>query len=103
MEPIGFIGLGNMGAGMAATLLKAGYPLHVYNRTAAKARPLVAPGAVLAASPAEVARACRVIITIVADDRALEEVTLGEQGFAPVLGDGGVHISSSTISPELAS
>lgn len=101
-EAIGFVGLGNMGAGMAASLLRAGCALHVYNRTPEKAAALVADGAVLEKSPAEVARACAIVFTIVADDAALEQVTLGPNGLAAGMGAGGIHVSSSTISPALA-
>ena len=100
--PIGFIGLGAMGEAMARVLMRAGYPLRVYNRTPGKANALVAEGAGPAASPADAATAGGVAITMVADDGALEEVTLGPRGIAGRLGEGGLHLSMSTVSPELS-
>jgi 3-hydroxyisobutyrate dehydrogenase-like beta-hydroxyacid dehydrogenase len=98
---VGFIGLGQMGTGMAANLLKAGHEVSVYNRTAAKAQPLVAQGARLAA---QVADACRgdAVITMLADDAALESVAFGERGVVASLAPGSVHVSMSTISVALA-
>src|SRR5438132_10728798 len=100
-ETVGFIGLGGMGLAMATNLLKAGYGLRVYNRTAAKARPLLEQGARLMHSPAEAAEPGGVVVTMVSDDRALEEVTLGTNGLLSRLGDG-VHLSMSTIAPRTA-
>jgi len=97
-ETIGFVGLGSMGLAMASNLLKAGYGLRVYNRTANKARSLVERGAVLARSPAEAAEPGGIVVTMVSDDRALEEITLGADGLLSRLGDG-VHLSMSTIAP----
>ncbi len=98
---IGFIGLGNMGSGIAANLLKAGHQLSVYNRTASKADPLVKQGAT---SVARVADACRgeVVMTILADDQALESVAFGEGGIVSVLAKGAIHVSLSTISVALS-
>ena len=100
-ETVGFIGLGGMGLAMAANLLKAGFGLRVYNRTAEKARPLLERGATLARSPAEAAEPGGVVATMVSDDRAVEDVTLGSDGFLGRLGDG-VHLSMSTIAPRTA-
>lgn len=94
---VGFIGLGNMGAGMAANLLKAGHDLTVYNRTAAKAQPLVDQGAKLAKKPAEACKA-DVVFTMLADDHALEAVVFGEAGMLTSLPKNAIHVSSSTIS-----
>ena len=69
-----------MGAGMAANLLKAGFSLSVYNRTAAKAQPLVEAGARLASTPAEAAKGASVVISMLADDTASREVWLGTHG-----------------------
>lgn len=101
-ETLGFIGLGNMGAPIASNLLKAGFGLRVYNRTASKAAPLTAKGATLAASPADVAQPGGIVLTMLADDRALEEICLAGQSFVERLGPGGIHISLSTISPVTA-
>jgi 3-hydroxyisobutyrate dehydrogenase-like beta-hydroxyacid dehydrogenase len=101
-ETLGFIGLGNMGAAIAANLLKAGYGLRVYNRTAAKAAPLVEQGATLPSKPAEVAQPGGIVLTMVADDHALEELCLASGSFVERLGSGGIHISMSTIAPATA-
>lgn len=98
---IGFIGLGHMGAGMAGNLLRAGHRVSVYNRTRARAEPLVAQGAVAAAT---VADACRgqAVFTMLADDDAVESVVFGEGGVLGTLPAGAVHVSSSTISVVLS-
>jgi 3-hydroxyisobutyrate dehydrogenase-like beta-hydroxyacid dehydrogenase len=98
---VGFIGLGNMGSGMAASLLKAGHELTVFNRTPGKAEALVKQGARRAA---RVVDACQgeAVITMLADDSALEGVVFGDGGLLSSLGTGTVHISSSTISVALA-
>jgi 3-hydroxyisobutyrate dehydrogenase-like beta-hydroxyacid dehydrogenase len=101
-ETLGFIGLGNMGVPIAANLLKAGYGLRVYNRTASKAAPLTEKGAALASGPADVAQPGGIVITMLADDRAVEEVCLAGGSFVERLGAGGVHVSLSTISPVTA-
>jgi 3-hydroxyisobutyrate dehydrogenase-like beta-hydroxyacid dehydrogenase len=97
-ETVGFIGLGGMGLAMATNLVKAGFGLRVYNRTPEKARPLVDLGAQLVRSPAEAASPGGVVVTMVSDDRAVEEVTLGANGLLGRLADG-VHLSMSTIAP----
>ncbi|MGB9241752.1 MAG: NAD(P)-dependent oxidoreductase [Candidatus Acidiferrales bacterium] len=101
-ETLGFIGLGNMGAPIAGNLLKAGYGLRVYNRTAAKAAGLVEKGAVLAPKPADAAQPSGIVVTMVADDRALEDLCLASGSFVERLGPGGIHVSLSTISPATA-
>jgi 3-hydroxyisobutyrate dehydrogenase-like beta-hydroxyacid dehydrogenase len=98
---VGFIGLGSMGSGMAANLLKAGHALTVYNRTPAKAEALVAEGATLAKTPREVARG-DVVITMLADDAAVEGVVFGADGVLAGLKTLSIHISMSTISVALA-
>ena len=101
-ETLGFIGLGNMGAAIAGNLLQAGYGLRVYNRTAAKAKPLLEKGATLASKPADVAQAAGIVLTMLADDRALEDLALSAGSFVERLGPGGVHVSLSTISPGIS-
>jgi len=98
---VGFIGLGHMGAGMAANLLRAGHTVAVYNRTPGKAQPLIEQGAQPAA---RVADACRgdAVITMLADDAAVESVAFGDDGVIGQLGKGAVHISMSTISVALS-
>ena len=94
-ETIGFIGLGAMGVAMATNLLRAGFGLRLYNRTADKARLLLEQGAMLARTPAEAAAPGGIVVTMVSDDRALEEMTLGANGLLEQLGDG-VQLSMST-------
>jgi 3-hydroxyisobutyrate dehydrogenase-like beta-hydroxyacid dehydrogenase len=101
-ETLGFIGLGNMGVPIAANLQRAGFGLRVYNRTASKAAPLVAKGATQVASPAEVAQPGGIVLTMLADDRAVEEVTLPDHSFVERLGAAGIHLSLSTIAPATA-
>jgi 3-hydroxyisobutyrate dehydrogenase-like beta-hydroxyacid dehydrogenase len=101
-QTIGFIGLGKMGGAIAGNLLKAGFDLHVYNRTPEKAASLVAQGARLARQPSETAEPGGIVITMLANDQALEKVALEDKGFAERLGPNGLHLSMSTISPALA-
>ncbi|WP_135452364.1 NAD(P)-dependent oxidoreductase [Mycobacterium sp. DL99] len=98
---IGFIGLGNMGAAMAANLLKAGHEVTAYNRSPAKVTALAAQGAQPAAS---VADACQgdVVVTMLANDDAVQAVTFGDDGILASLSEGAVHVSSSTVSTALA-
>jgi len=98
---IGFIGLGQMGAGIAATLLKAGHEVAVYNRTFSKTEALVRLGAQAQRSVAAVC-AAEVVITMLADDAALEEIVFGTGGVLASLKKGAAHISSSTISVALS-
>ena len=99
---VGLIGLGLMGKPMGMNLLKAGYPLTVWNRTASRADELVAAGAKLAQSPRELAANSEFVISIVSDPAALEEVLWGQNGAMPGLQRGSIYIDSSTISPTLA-
>jgi 3-hydroxyisobutyrate dehydrogenase-like beta-hydroxyacid dehydrogenase len=98
---VGLIGLGHMGSGMAANLLKAGHDVTVHNRSLAKVEALIALGAKGAASVAE---ACRgdAVITMLANDEAVESVVLGRDGIIASLPAGALHVSSSTISIALS-
>ena len=98
---VGFIGLGQMGSGMAANLLKAGHEVTVFNRTAGKMKALLEQGALPAA---RVADACRgdAVITMLANDDVLESVVFGAEGVISNLGKGAIHISMSTISVALS-
>jgi len=98
---IGVVGLGPMGAAMARRLLQAGHAVTVFNRTAARAEPLIAAGARRANSPAEAA-AGDAVLTSLADDAAVEALVLGEGGVAAGLKPGAIHISASTLSIALA-
>jgi 3-hydroxyisobutyrate dehydrogenase len=99
VENVALLGLGTMGAGMAANLLKAGFSLSVYNRTAAKAKTLTGAGAQFAATPAEAAKNASVIISMLSDDTASREVWLGSDGALEAAGKGAILIESSTVSP----
>ena len=99
-DKIAFLGLGSMGAAMAANLLKAGFPLTVYNRTAAKAEPLRQQGANVATTPAEAVRDADVVFTMLTDDKVLEEITTGPDGFINALKPGAIHASCSTVAPD---
>lgn len=98
---VGLIGLGGMGTGMAKSLLRAGHRVTVFNRTRARAEALQADGATAAAT---VADACRdgVVMTMVADDAALESQVFGDGGILASLPRGGIHISCSTIGVALS-
>jgi 3-hydroxyisobutyrate dehydrogenase-like beta-hydroxyacid dehydrogenase len=95
----GFIGLGLMGAPMAANLARAGFPLTVWNRTPEKSEPLRALGVEVAAGAAAVAAASDVLITMVSDDAALEDLLFGSGGVAQGLRPGAVVVDMSTTSP----
>src|SRR5882757_7688022 len=98
-QRIGWIGLGNMGAPMARNLLKAGFPVTVFNRTPSRADALVAEGAVLAAYPRELWEKADIIITMVSDDAALQDIYKGEGGLLEGAVSGKVVIDMSTVSP----
>ena len=99
-DKIAFLGLGSMGAAMAANLLRAGFPLTVYNRSADKAEPLRRQGATVAPTPAEAVREASIVFTMVTDDQALEEITTGPEGILSALPPGAVHASCSTVAPD---
>jgi 3-hydroxyisobutyrate dehydrogenase len=98
---VGFIGLGIMGLPMAGHILKAGYPLTVYNRTRSKTQSLEAEGAAVAASPREVAANSRMIITMVSDSPDVQEVVAGPEGVLDGIRPGSVVMDMSTISPQV--
>ena len=95
---LAFLGLGRMGAGIAANLLRAGHELSVWNRSPEKAAALVDQGARLAPTPREAAQGAEVAFTMVADDDALLQVLEGEDGLLAGLSRGAIHVSLSTIS-----
>lgn len=102
IERIGFVGTGIMGEPMAHNLLKAGFTLTVWNRTAAKTEALVAAGATLAASPAAVAAASEITVSCVSDSPDVEAVALGPGGIVEGAQRGSTYIDCSTISPAVA-
>jgi 3-hydroxyisobutyrate dehydrogenase-like beta-hydroxyacid dehydrogenase len=99
---VGFIGLGSMGLPMATNLLTAGHELIVYNRTRSRAEELAKQGARAAGSPREAAAGVEVLITMLADDTAVESVMLGDQGALGSLSRSAIHVSMSTISHALS-
>jgi 3-hydroxyisobutyrate dehydrogenase-like beta-hydroxyacid dehydrogenase len=99
---IGFIGLGNMGAAIAANLLRVPYATAVWNRSPAKTRPLLEAGATPAKSPKEAAVERDIVFTMLADDAALDSVLQGEDGVLAGLRPGALHISMSTIAVSTA-
>jgi 3-hydroxyisobutyrate dehydrogenase-like beta-hydroxyacid dehydrogenase len=99
---IGFIGLGKMGTPMARRLLAAGHQVTVWNRTRAHAEALAAEGALIAATPAQVAQAGEAVFTSLFDDAAHQDVLFGLDGLLNALPPGALHISLSTISVALS-
>lgn len=99
-EKIGFIGLGIMGAGMVSNLLKAGFPVTVWNRTPHRAEPLLQQGATWADSPAEVAKQTDIIMICVSDTPDVQAVILGGNGVIHRAKAGALVIDCSTISPQ---
>ena len=99
---IGFIGLGIMGAPMAANLREAGYPLVVHNRSRAKVEEFVRDGGDPAATPKEVAERTDVVITMLPDSPDVEQVYLGEDGVIAGTSDGMLLIDMSSIAPAVA-
>lgn len=96
---IGFIGLGIMGSRMAANLLRGGHELTVYNRTASKAAALRKDGAGTAKSPADAARGCDIVFTMLSDPAAVELAAVGDEGLLSAMESGSVWIDCSTVNP----
>lgn len=103
MATVGVVGLGAMGSRIARRLSDAGHELVVWNRNPARAEPLVAAGALAAATPADVARRAEAVITMVADPRALVDVTEGPEGVVAGVGEGTTLIQMSTVGPDSTS
>jgi 3-hydroxyisobutyrate dehydrogenase-like beta-hydroxyacid dehydrogenase len=99
-QSVAFIGLGNMGAPMARNLLASGFSITVFNRSRPPAEALAGAGANVADSPSAAVTPGGVVVSMLANDAALNAVTLGDAGFVEQLGEGGTHISMSTVSPE---
>lgn len=100
MEKIALLGLGIMGRGVAANLLKAGYPLTVYNRTPERAAPFAEQGARVAATPRQAAADADVVIAVVGDDAASRALWLSDDGILAGVKPGAVLIEFSTLSPD---
>ena len=99
---IGFIGLGTMGLGMAQRLLAAGHSVVGYNRTASRGESLKASGGTLAATPQKAAADADVVITMLSDDPAVEDILLGERGIMRTAKKGALFIDSSTVTPGMS-
>jgi len=98
-QPIGFIGLGMMGKPMALRLLSKGFSLHVYNRTKDKAREILEKGAIWCESPSVVMEKSQIVISMITDSEALEEITLSEKGLLEGVSAGKIHVDMSTVLP----
>ncbi len=96
---IAFLGLGIMGGGMAANLLRAGHTLCVWNRSAEKAAPLAELGATVAQTPAEAVNGADVVITMLSTPAVVEETALGENGFLSAMRPMALWVDSSTVDP----
>ncbi len=96
---VAFLGLGTMGSGMAANLLKAGFPLTIYNRTRAKADALAAAGAQVMDTPAAAVKGTAVVISILADDAASRAVWMGADGALAAAEKDAILVEASTVSP----
>jgi len=101
METVGFIGLGNMGGGMAGNIQKAGYPMVVFDIREEVVKPFLDGGARLASSPAEVARLSDVILTSLPGPREVEQVATGAEGVLEGINPGGIYVDLSTSRPTL--
>lgn len=99
---IGFVGLGRMGVGIASNILKGGFDVVVWNRTAEKIRPLLELGAASAASPRQLAAQCDLVLTCLTGDEAVLQILHGEEGILAGLRKGAMHLCLMTISPKCA-
>ncbi|HYB07938.1 MAG TPA: NAD(P)-dependent oxidoreductase [Nitrososphaerales archaeon] len=102
MQRVGILGLGLMGGAFAANLLSKGHEVHIYNRTRSKANPLVRKGAILHGTPRELATGVDIAITSLTDHTAVEEVTLGQNGFLVAMEKGSLWVDMSTIDPDVS-
>ena len=99
MTAVGLVGLGAMGGGMAASLRRAGHEVHVHDVREEVARAFAAEGGVACASPAEVARACEIVISVVVNAAQIEAVLFGPGGAAQAMRRGSVFVMCSTVDP----
>ncbi len=102
LPAVAMIGLGKMGKGIAGNIQAAGYKLVVYKRTAAKAKPFVDKGAIGAPTPAEAASLANIVVTSLLDDASVREIVTAKDGILSGLAKGGIHLCTTTISPELS-
>lgn len=102
MKNVGFVGIGLMGEPMSRNLMKAGFSLSVYNRTASKCDALKNEGATVCATPKEVGEKSELVFTCVGDEKDVEQVIMGDDGVAAGMSSGGIIIDCTTSSPGLA-
>ena len=102
MKNVGFVGIGIMGVNMSRNLMKAGFNVFVYNRTASKCQVLVDEGATQCNTPADVGENCELVFTCVSDTPDVELVIMGAEGVSQKLASGGIIVDCSTSSPSLA-
>jgi 3-hydroxyisobutyrate dehydrogenase-like beta-hydroxyacid dehydrogenase len=100
---VAVIGLGRMGSGMAKRIREAGYPLAVWNRSKAKTEAFAAAGAKVAATPAEAASMADIVVTSLLDDASVIDRMTAADGILAGLGKSGIHLSTTTISPQASS
>ncbi|MBE9007030.1 NAD(P)-dependent oxidoreductase [Fortiea sp. LEGE XX443] len=100
MERIAYLGLGIMGSGMASNLLKAGYPVTVWNRSPESCKPLVEQGATQAQTPAQAVQSADVIIYCLSNEQAVEDVVFGQDGILSNVQSGKIAINTSTVHPD---
>jgi 3-hydroxyisobutyrate dehydrogenase-like beta-hydroxyacid dehydrogenase len=100
IKKIAYLGLGTMGSGMASNLLKAGYKLTVWNRSAEECKPFARKGARVADTPADAARDVDLVMYILSNDEAVEDVVLGANGILRGIQEGQIAIDMSTVLPE---
>jgi 3-hydroxyisobutyrate dehydrogenase-like beta-hydroxyacid dehydrogenase len=99
MKKYGFLGIGIMGKAMVANLLKAGFKVTIWNRTAKRCEPLIELGAELAETPAAVVAACDITFAMVSDPAAAEALCFGPDGVLSGIGPGKSYVDISTVDP----
>ncbi len=103
IKTISYLGLGTMGSGMASNLLKAGYQLTVWNRSIEKCKPFARKGACVADTPADAARDVDLVIYMLSNDQAVEDVVFGAKGILSGIKEGQIAIDMSTVLPAMSS
>ncbi len=99
IKTISYLGLGTMGSGMASNLLKAGYKLTVWNRSAEKCKPFARKGARIAESPADAVRDADLVMYCLSNDKVVEEVVFGAKGILSGIKEGQIAVDMSTVLP----
>src|SRR3954453_5981319 len=99
IKTISYLGLGTMGSGMAANLLKAGYKLTVWNRNAEKCEPFATKGARVADTPADAVRDAELVMYSLSNDQAVEDVVFGAEGILSGIKEGQIAMDMSTVLP----